>query len=69
MIPKSRGEDLRPVTLVGYEEGPHPLMSGKVVVGLTPVIRSTSSYLILILSLKSKEKFPLVALSQTARLY
>ena len=31
MIPKSRGEDVRPVTLVGYEEGPHPLMSGKVV--------------------------------------
>ena len=30
MIPKSRGEDVRPVTLVGYEEGPHPLISGKV---------------------------------------
>ena len=31
MIPKSRGEDVRPVTLVGYEEGPHPLISGKAV--------------------------------------
>ena len=49
MIPKSRGEDVRPVTLVGYEEGPHPLMSGKVgvdnPVDLTPMTRSFRYYI------------------------
>ena len=38
MIPKSRGEDVRPVTLVGYEEGPHPLISGKVVVKMLALL-------------------------------
>ena len=45
---------MRPVTLVGYEEGPHPLMSGKAVENqlaiFTPVTRSplSQSYIVMI---------------------